>query len=53
MHMRLVEVMNCGAGNVLRGFEISMFKFFLKLYFIHIPKNILLLLAKNVIKQCI
>ena len=27
-HMSLVVVMNCGAGNVLRGFEISMFYFF-------------------------
>ena len=24
-HMSLVVVMNCGAGNALRGFEISMF----------------------------
>ena len=27
-HMSLVVVMNCGAGNVLRGIEISMFYFF-------------------------
>ena len=27
-HMSLVVVMNCGAGNALRGFEISMFIFF-------------------------
>ena len=27
-HMSLVVVMNCGAGNALHGFEISMFYFF-------------------------
>ena len=51
-HMSLVIVMNCGAGNVLRGFEISMFYFFLNLYSIHISKDILLLRAQNTIKQC-
>ena len=51
-HMNLVVVMNCGAGNALRGFEISMFYFFLKLYFIHISKDILPLRALNDIKQC-
>ena len=51
-HMSLVVVMNCGAGNALRGFEISMFYFFLKLYFIHISKDILPLRALNAIKQC-
>ena len=51
-HMSLVVVMNCGAGNALRGFEISMFYFFLKLYFIHISKDILPLWALNAIKQC-
>ena len=51
-HMSLVVVVNCGAGNALRGFEISMFYFFLKLYFIHISKDILLLRAQNAIKQC-
>ena len=50
-HMNLVVVMNYGAGNVLRGFEISMFYFFLKLYFIHISKDILPLRAQNAIKQ--
>ena len=50
--MSLVVVMNCGAGNALRGFEISMFYFFLKLYFIHISKDILPLRALNAIKQC-
>ena len=51
-HMSLVVVMNCGAGNALRGSEISMFYFFLKLYFIHISKDILPLRALNAIKQC-
>ena len=51
-HMSLVVVVNCGAGNALRGFEISMFYCFLKLYFIHISKDILLLRALNAIKQC-
>ena len=51
-HMSLVVVMNCGAGNALRGFEISMFYFFIKLYFIHISKDILPLRAQNAIKQC-
>ena len=50
-HMSLVVVVNCGAGNALRGFEISMLYFFLKLYFIHISKDILLLRALNAIKQ--
>ena len=50
--MSLVVVVNCGAGNALLGFEISMFYFFLKLYFIHISKEILLLRAQNAIKQC-
>ena len=50
-HMSLVVVMNCGAGNALRGFEISMSCFFLKLYFIHISKDILPLWAQNAIKQ--
>ena len=48
--MSLVVVINCGAGNALRGFEISIFLFFLKLYFIHIFK--LHLRAQNAIKQC-
>ena len=51
-HMSLVVVMNCGAGNALRGFEMSMFYFFLKLYFMHISKDILPLRAQNAIKQC-
>ena len=51
-HMSLVVVINCGAGNALRGFEISMFYFFLKLYFIHISKEILPLRALNAIKRC-
>ena len=51
-HMSLVVVMNCGAGNALRGFEISMFYLFLKLYFIHISKDILPLRELNAIKQC-
>ena len=50
--MSLVVVVNCGAGNALRGFEISMFYFFLKLYSIHISKDILLLRAQNALKQC-
>ena len=37
-HMSLVVVMNCGAGNTLRGFEISMFYFFLKLFLYTYPK---------------
>ena len=37
-HMSLVVVMNCGAGNAPRGFEISMFNFFLKLYLYTYPK---------------
>ena len=37
-HMSRVVVMNYDAGNVLHGFEISMFNFFLKLYFMHISK---------------
>ena len=51
-HLSLVVVMNCGAGNALRGFEISMFHFFLKLYFVHVSKDILLLWAQKAIKQC-
>ena len=51
-HMSMVVVMNCGAGNALRGFEISIFYFFLKLYFIHISKDILPRRALNAIKQC-
>ena len=51
-HMSLVVVMNFGAGNALRGFEISMFSFFLKLDFIHISKDILPLRALNAVKQC-
>ena len=51
-HMSLVIVMNCGAGNSIRGFEISMIYFFLKLYSVHISKDILLLQAQNAIKQC-
>ena len=51
-HMSLVVVVNCGAGNALRGFEISMFYFFLKLYSIHLSKDKLLLRAQNAIKQC-
>ena len=31
--MSLVVVVNCGAGNVLLGFEISMFYFFYKTLF--------------------
>ena len=49
--MSLVVVMNCGAENAIRGFEISMFYFFFKLYFIHISKVILPLRAENAIKQ--
>ena len=52
-HMSLVVVMNCGAGNALRGCGISMFYvFFPKLYFIHISEDILPLQAQNTIKQC-
>ena len=51
-HMSLVVVIDCGVGNALRGFEIGMFYFFLKLYFIHISKDILPLRALNTIKQC-
>ena len=51
-HTSLVVVVNCGAGNALRGFEISMFYFFLNRYFIHISKGILLLRAQNALKQC-
>ena len=51
-HMSLVVVMNCGAGNALRGFEISMFYFFLTFYFIHISKDMLPLQAQHAIKQC-
>ena len=51
-HMSLIVVMNCGAKHVLRGFEISIFYFFLKLYFINISQDILPLLAQNAIKQC-
>ena len=36
--MRLVVVMNCGAGNALRGFEISMFYFFLNFILYTYPK---------------
>ena len=50
-HMSLVVVMNCGARNALRGFEISMFYFFLKLNFIHIFKDILPLRAQHVISN--
>ena len=50
-HMSLVVVMNYGAGNTLHGFEISMFYFFLKLYFIHTSKYILPLRALNSIKN--
>ena len=49
-HMSLVVVIYCGAGNALRGFEISLFYFFLKFYFIHISKDILPLWALNAIK---
>ena len=51
-YMSLVVVVNSGAGNALRGFEISIFYFFVKLYFIHISKDILLLWALNALKQC-
>ena len=51
-HMSLVVVMNCGAGNELHGFEISMFYFFFKLYSIHISKYILLLWEQYATKQC-
>ena len=44
-HTSLVKVVNCSAGNALCGFEISIFQFFLKLYFIHKSKDILLLRA--------
>ena len=50
-HISLVVVLNCGAGNALRCFEISMFYFFLKLYFLRISKDILLLRAQKAIKQ--
>ena len=51
-HMSLVVVVNCDARNALRGFETSMFYFFLKLYFTHISKDILTLRAQSAIKQC-
>ena len=50
-HMSLVVVVNCGAGNALHGFEI-IFIFCIKLNFIHISKDILLLRAQDAIKQC-
>ena len=50
--MSLVVVVNCGAWNAQRGFEISMFYIFPKLYSIHISRDILLLWAQNIIKQC-
>ena len=37
-HMSLVVVMNCGAGNALHGFEISMFYFFLNFILYTYPK---------------
>ena len=37
---------------MLRSSEISVFYFFLKLYFMHISKDVLLLQAQNAIKQC-
>ena len=38
-HMSLVVVMNCGAGNALRGFEKSMFYFFSKnLFYTYIQR---------------
>ena len=51
-HRSLVVVVNWGAGNALHGLEISMFSYFLKLYFIHISKDILLRWAQNAISQC-
>ena len=51
-HMSLVVVMNCGTGNVLHDFEIIMFYFCLKLYFVHISDDSLLLRAQNALKQC-
>ena len=50
--MSLVKVINCGAGNALHSFEISMFWIFVKLYFIYISTDILPLRAQNAIKQC-
>ena len=50
--MSLVVVMHFGSGNALHDIEISMFQSFLKLYFIHISKDILLLRAQKVVKQC-
>ena len=50
--MSLVVVVSCGAGNALHGLEISMFWYFLKLYFKHISKDILLRWAQNAISQC-
>ena len=39
-HMSLVVVVNYGAGNALRGFEISMFYFFSKtLFYTHIQRH--------------
>ena len=40
--MSLVVFMRFGAGNALHGIEISMF-YSIKLYFIHISKDIVLL----------
>ena len=50
--MSLVVVVNCGAENALYSFEIGMFYFFLKLYFVHISRDILLLRAKKAVIQC-
>ena len=46
--MNLVVVMNCGAGNMLYGFDISMFYLFdIKLHFIYISEDSLLRRAQN------
>ena len=50
-HMSLVVVMHFGAGNALHGIEKVCFGF-IKLYFIHISKDILLLQAQRAVKQC-
>ena len=50
-HMSLVVVMHFGEGNALHGIELVCFGF-IKLYFIHISKDILLLQAQRAVKQC-
>ena len=48
--MSLAAVMDCGAENALRGYEINMFYLIVNFYFIHISKDILPLRAQNAIK---